>query len=139
MRVGLLTACLLLCGCFGLSLVCAESPDYPDLVGTWTGVSSGYYEKDDIFFNETAGFNYTLTIPEQHGPVFKGSLDASGENYTANFTFSGIIDHDMTTLYIAEKGTGMDIAHIVSPTKIEFIGLGLDDSSTMVVDLTKKE
>ena len=139
MRLGLLIACLLVCGFFGLSLASAESTKYPDLVGTWTGVSSGYYEKDDLFFNETMGFNYTLTIPEQQGQVLKGSLDASGENYQANFTFSGIIDHDMTTIYMAEKGTGMDIAHIISPTEIEFIGLGLDDSSTMVVHFIKKE
>ncbi|MDD1723550.1 MAG: hypothetical protein LUQ07_00305 [Methanospirillum sp.] len=139
MRIDLLIACLLLCGCFGLSQVCAESTEYPDLVGTWAGVSSGYYEEDDLFFNETGGVNYTLTIPEQQGRVFKGSLDASGENYQANFTLSGIIDHDMTTLYIAEKGTGMDIAHIISPTEIEFIGLGLDDSSTALINLKKEE
>jgi len=138
MRRGLLIACLLLCGCHGLSLVCAESIN-PDLVGTWTGVSSGYYEKDDLIFNETEGLKYTLTIPEQQGRVFKGSLEASGNHFQANYTFSGIIDHDMTTIYFAEKGTGMDIGHIMSPTELEFIGLGLEDSSTALINFIKKE
>ncbi|MFH0968366.1 MAG: hypothetical protein V1862_11855 [Methanobacteriota archaeon] len=138
MRLGLLMACLLLCGCLGLSLACAESTN-PDLVGTWTGVSSGYYERDDLMFNETEGLTYTLTIPEQQGRVFKGSLEASGDNFQANYTFSGIIDHDMTTIYLAEKGTGMDIGYIVSPTEMEFIGLGLEDSSTMLINFIKNE
>lgn len=139
MRQGFFIACLLLFGCLGVSLVCAESTEYPDLVGTWTGISSGYYEGDDLLFNETMGVNYILTIPEQKERVFKGSLNASAENYQENFTFSGIIDHDMTTLYIAEKGTGMDIAHIISPTEIEFIGLGLEDSSTALINFKKEE
>jgi len=139
MRLGLLTACLLLCGCFGLSLACAESTEYPDLVGIWTGVSSGYYEKVDLLFNETQGLPYTMNISEQQGRVFKGSLEASGEDFKANYTFSGIIDHDMTTIYLAEKGTGMDIGHIISPTEIEFICLGLEDSSTALINFIKKE
>ncbi|PWR70031.1 hypothetical protein [Methanospirillum lacunae] len=139
MRTGFILACLLLCGCFGCSLVTAESPEYPNLVGTWTGVSSGYYEKMDRIFNETQGLPYTMTIPEQQGRIFKGSLNATGEKFTANYTFSGIIDHDMTTIYLAEKGTGMDIGHIVSPNEIEFIGLGLEDSSTAVINFVRKE
>jgi hypothetical protein len=139
MRLGVLIACFLLCGSLGLTLACAESTEYPDLVGTWTGVSSGYYEKNDVIFNESQGLPYTMTIPEQQGRVFKGYLNATGEHFTANYTFSGIIDHDMTTIYFAEKGTGMDIGHIISPTEIEFIGLDLDDSSTALIQFIKGE
>jgi len=139
MRLSLLMACLLLCGCSGLSIVCADSTEYPNLVGTWMGVSSGYYAKDDLLFNESQGLPYTMTIPEQQGRVFKGSLNATGEHFQANYTFSGIIGHDKTTLYLAEKGTGMDVGYLVSPTDIEFIGLGLEDSSTMVLNFIKKE
>lgn len=80
-----------------------------------------------------------MTISEQQGPVFKGFLNATGEKFQANYTFSGIIDHDMTTLYLAEKGTGMDIVHIISPNEIEFVGLGLEDSSTALINFIKKE
>ena len=131
--------CVLLCGCLGLSLASAESTEYPDLVGTWTGVSSGYFQGEGMLFNETQGLPYTMTIPEQQGRVFKGSLETSSEHFQGNYTFSGIIDHDKTTIYVAEKGTGVDIGHIVSPTEIEFIGLDLDDSSSMVINFTKKE
>ncbi len=139
MRFSAIITCLLLCGCFGIPLACAESTGYPDLVGTWTGVSSGYYAKMDMLFNESQGLPYTMTISEQQGPVFKGFLNATGEKFQANYTFSGIIDHDMTTLYLAEKGTGMDIVHIISPTEIEFVGLGLEDSSTALINFIKKE
>ena len=139
MRRTLLIAGLLLFGCLGLSLVCADSPGYPDLVGTWTGLSSGYYEKMDMLFNETDGLTYAMTIPEQQGRIFKGSIEVSGEDFQANYTFSGIIDHDMSTFYLAEKDTGMDIGHIISPTEIELIGLDLNSSSTVLINLTKKD
>lgn len=139
MRPSLLITVLLLCSCFGVSLVGAESTEYPDLVGTWTGVSSGYYAKMDMIFNESDGLPYTMIIPEQQGRVFKGSLEAFGEHFQANYTFSGIIDNDMTTFYLAENGTGMDIGHIISPTEIELIGLDLDDSSTALITFIKEE
>lgn len=139
MRVSLLIACFLLCGWFGLPLTCADSTTYPDLVGTWTGVSSGYYERMDMLFNESQGLPYTMTILEQQGRAFKGYLNTSSDNFNANYTFSGIIDHDMTTIYFAEKGTGMDIGHIMSPTEIEFIALGLEDSSTALINFIKEE
>ena len=139
MRLVFVITLLMLCSCLGFSEVCAESTDFPDLVGTWTGVSSGYYEKMDMFFNETNGLNYTMIIPHQQGRVLTGTIEANGEHFQANYTFSGIIDHDMTTIYMAEKGTGMDIAHIISPTEIELIGLGLEDSSTVVIQFTKDE
>ena len=139
MRNVVIITCLLLCFCLGISLAGAESTGYPDLVGTWSGVSSGYYAKMDTLFNETQGLPYTMTISKQQGPVFKGFLNATGEEFQANYTFSGVIDHEMTTLYIAEKGTGIDIAHIISPTKIEFIGLDLNDSSTALINFMKKD
>jgi len=138
MRHGLLAICLLLSICLGVSFVCADSAGYPDLVGKWTGNSSGYYAGADVLYNETDGMPFTLTIPKQEGRTFKGSIETSSERYQGNFTLSGIIDHDMTTIYLAENGTGMDVAHIISPTDIEFIALDLKDGSTMVVNFTKK-
>lgn len=139
MRVFSLIAYCMLCCCVGLPLACADSTHYPDLVGTWTGVSSGYYERHDVLFNESQGLPYTMTILEQQERVFKGYLNTSSDNFDANFTFSGVIDHDMTTIYFAEKGTGMDIGHIISPTEIEFINLGLKDSSTALINFQKEE
>lgn len=139
MRQTLLIAGLLLCGCFGLSLVCAESAEYPDLVGTWTGISSGYNAEDDMFYNETLDMMYTMTIAEQQGRVLKGTMEVSEEYYQGNFTFSGIIDQDMTSIYLAEKGTGMDIVKIISPTEIDFIGLDLENGSSMAVQFIKEE
>ena len=139
MRRTILIAGLLLCVSLGSSLVCAESTAYPDLVGTWTGVSSGYHAEDEMFYNETLDMMYTLTIAEQQGQALRGTMDISEEYYQANFTFSGIIDHDMTTIYLAEKGTGMDIIHILSPTEIDFIGLDLENGSSMVVHFIKEE
>ena len=139
MRRTLLIAGLLLCGCFGLSVVCADTAEYPALVGTWTGVSSGYHGEEDMFYNETLDMTYTIKIAEQQGRVLKGSMEVSEEYFQGNYTFSGIIDHDMTTIYMAEKGTGMDIVHIISPTKIEFIGLDLENGSTMAVNFTKEK
>jgi len=139
MQRTLLIASLLLCCSLGLSLVCADATEYPDLVGTWTGVSSGYHAEEDMFYNETLDMNFTMTIAEQQGRVLKGYTEVSEEYFQGNFTFSGIIDHDMTTVYVAEKGTGMDIFHIISPTEIECIALDLDNSSTAAIIYTKEE
>ena len=137
MKIFSVLVILLLCGCIGLSQVSA-APEIPDLVGNWSGVASGYYATENYFFNETNGMNYTLSVHEQHGPVLNGTVSIATTYFQASYVFSGIIDHDMKTLYIAETGTGMDIAHIISPTEIEFIGMDLQNGTSMVVNFTKE-
>ena len=127
---------LLLCGCIGLFPVSAESTEIPNLVGNWTGISAGYSTAPNAgFFNESS---WNLSIVAQHGQVLNGTIAINEQNYQARYVFSGIIDHDMTTLYMAENGTGMDVAHLISPTEIEFIGLGLSDGSSVIVNFTKE-
>lgn len=137
MKFFLVLVLLLLCCCIGLTQVSA-APEVPDLVGNWSGVASGYYATENYFFNETNGINYTLSIHEQHGPVFNGTVNIATTHFQASYIFSGIVDHDMKTLYMAEKGTGMDIAHIISPTEIEFIGMDLQSGASMVINFTKE-
>ena len=105
--------------CVGLSYVAAESSEFPDLVGTWTGNSVGHYMVDG-FTNETA-FNYEFIVTEQQGPVFTGTLYETGIHGNVSYGFSGVLDHDMKTLYIADHDKGYNTGHLISADEMELI------------------
>lgn len=94
----------------------------PNLVGNWTGTSEGY-AWDYGFYGEEYPMEVVLSIIEQKNRVFNGTLFTSGKDYQNTFSFSGIIDHDMQTLYLTEIGTGYDFGHLLSPDTIELICL----------------
>lgn len=111
-----LVALLVLCT---VGLVSADSETVPSLIGNWTGTSVGHNQELGYLSEES--FSYTLSIPEQQGRVFNGTLFEEGIKGHNEYTFSGIIGHDMRTLHLAEHQKGIDIGYLLTPDEMELI------------------
>lgn len=109
----------LLLVCFGFSYASAESSEIPSLVGSWVGHSVGHFAEGG-FINETT-FNYEFVVTEQEGRGFTGTLYETGIHGNNTYGFSGVIAHDMTTLYIADQDKGYNTGHLVSADEMELI------------------
>ena len=94
----------LLLVCSGQSYVSAESSEIPFLVGTRAGNSVGHFAEGG-FINETT-FAYEFVVLEQERRGFTGILYESGIHGNLTYGFSGVIGHDMTTLYVADHEKG---------------------------------
>lgn len=111
-----LVALLVLCT---VGLVSADSETVPSLIGNWTGTSVGHNQESGYFGEES--YSYILSITEQQGRVFNGTLFEEGIKGHNEYTFSGIIGHDMRTLHLAEHQKGKDIGYLLTPDELELI------------------
>lgn len=129
---------LIMAVCFCLTTVSADIVSVPDLVGNWTGTSSGHYA--EIGYIEEGTYTYTLVIPEQRDRVFNGTLIEEGIDGHREYRFSGIIAPDMKELQIVEYGTGIDMGYLISDTDMELILLVHDEKGLAeLCSLTKSE
>ncbi len=117
--------------------VLADESVVPDLVGTWNGTSDGYHAGYGYF--HPGDYQYVLSINEQEGRIFHGTLIVSGLDPTKEYPLSGVVSHDMKTLEIAEYGTGTDTGYLLSPDEMELILLVNDSDNFSVLCKLKKE
>ena len=115
----------------------ADKSPIPDLVGNWTGTSEGFHSVPGYFHQ--GDYQYILSIGEQKGRIFNGTLTVSGLDPTREYRFSGVIAHDMKTLHIAEYGTGQDTGYLLSPDQMELILLVDNSDNFSVLYNLKKE
>lgn len=113
----ILTVCILTC--MAGSIVSAETASIPDLIGNWTGTSVGHMKEGG--YETPLDYNYTLSIEDQTGRAFNGTLYITGPNYKGNTGFSAVIGNDMTSLYMSQYDDGFDFGEIISPNEIELI------------------
>lgn len=137
MKVRTVLLIFVLLVCVGLPYVSAESSEIPDLVGKWTGNSIGHYAEEG-FINETV-FSYEFVVTEQQGPAFTGNLYETGIHGNASYGFSGVIDHDMKTLYIADYDKGYNTGHLISADEMELILLVDGEKALAEICTLKKE
>lgn len=115
----------------------AYESSIPDLVGNWTGTSEGFHSDPGYF--HAGDYQYILSIGEQEGRIFNGTLIVSGLDPTREYRFSGVIAHDMKTLHIAEYGTGQDTGYLLSPDRMELVLLvDKTDNFSVLCDLKKE-
>jgi hypothetical protein len=105
----------------GITLVSADEPSVPDLVGNWTGTSVGHMKDTGYFFEGT--YTYTFVIDEQHGRVFNGTLYEDGVNGHKVYPFSGAITPNLKNLLIADYIKGYNSGLIVNDTVMELVNL----------------
>ena len=114
--------------------------DVPDLVGNWTGISSGgiiYGPSDytiDISPGETRfsqGMNRTLVIEEQRGRSFVGVRFQTDKPENSEVIL-GVIGFDNQTLYMVDEDGYID-ARLLSPTEIEVIYREVDPEGMLVI------
>lgn len=101
----------------------ASAADLPDLVGVWEGLSVGY-DDGEGYYGEEDNYTVTLTIAEQRGRIFNGTLvylNRNGREVVEEF--AGAIGPDNSTFYLAEFDSGYDVGTIISEDEIELLYL----------------
>ena len=68
----------LLLVCIWSTSVFAEPTSVPDLIGNWTGTSTGHYA--DIGYIGPETFTYTFVVIDQKDRIFNGTLMGEGIN-----------------------------------------------------------
>lgn len=111
--------------------VCAAQA--PDLVGNWTGNTTGYFGADGAY-NLLENDSISIAVAEQNDRLFTGSIAYMREGEEIVEDFAGAIGADNKTLYIAES-KGYGLGTIISEDEIELIYL--EDGDTVVVAIDR--
>jgi hypothetical protein len=103
----------------------------PNLTGTWTGPMQGYDEREG--FTDHPFLTIVMTVSEQHGRVFAGSMALKGNSTEKTIDFAGVVGRDNRTLTIVEKDGGYCTGEVLAPDEIELIYM--QDSSPYSVSI----
>jgi len=104
-----------------------------DLVGNWTGSTTGYIGVDGAF-NLVENESISLAIAEQTDRLFTGNITYLRDGKEIVDGFAGSIGADNKTLYIAES-KGYGFGTIISDDEIELIYL--ENGETVVAAIDK--
>ncbi|WP_321507500.1 hypothetical protein [uncultured Methanoregula sp.] len=108
----------------------------PNLVGVWTGTTTGNTKIDGFRETNTARYNITA----QKGSAFSGSKDytrANGITYHENF--SGVISRD-GKISIVGHIAGTMTGGLIGPNEAEFTFLQPgDDAKAFIIHLTRQQ
>ena len=115
-----------------------SAADLPDLVGVWEGPSVGY-DDGEGYYEDGEDNTVTLTIAEQRGRIFNGTLVYLNRNGTAVVEgFAGAIGLDNSTFYLAEFNSGYDVGTIISEDEIELLYLQDGERGGVSVDTLRR-
>ncbi len=110
---------VLACGC--MAAAPAASPEkpaaIPNLTGTWTGPMQGYDEGTG--FSNYPFLSMTMTVSEQHGRLFAGTIVFTMNGTETTSGFAGAIGRDGRTLTISEKNAGYSFGELLGPDEME--------------------
>ena len=93
----------------------------PDLLGQWTGPTTGYVEGNGVF-NLAENTSINLSVIEQKDRLFTGNITYTRDGREFSESIAGAIGLDNATLYIAENN-GYGFGKIISENEIEMIYL----------------
>lgn len=123
---------------FFLAAPAVSGADLPDLVGTWEGPDMGY-DPLEGYYGEGENYTVTLTIAEQRGRLFNGTiayLDVNDSEVVEGL--AGVIAPDNTTFYIAEFIAGYDLGTIISEDEIELLYLRDGEMGGVSLDILRR-
>ncbi len=144
----LLVVAALTCGC--VSTPTTTTPDttsvardsaatagaIPDLVGNWTGTSTGYVQGTG--FTDYPASTFSMKVTEQKDRIFTGEFIYADANVTVRSRFGGVIDRDGTKLSFAEENGGYSQGTFVAPNEIELIYVADGPSFEVAIDTLKR-
>ena len=104
-----------------------------DLVGNWTGSTTGYVGADGAY-NLVENDSISFAISEQNDRLFTGNVTYTRDGETIIEDFVGAIGADNKTLYIAES-KGYGFGTIISDDEIELIYL--ENGKTVLAAIDK--
>lgn len=90
-----------------------ETSKIPDLKGTWECTAQLHYKKHGHVKPE--GKTGKLTVVSQEGRIFAGTVEWKHGKGLGKSTFSGVIDKDGVTVYVAGHDGGTRIAKLEGP------------------------
>lgn len=121
-----------------LAATAVSGADLPDLVGTWEGPDMGY-DPLEGYYGEGENYTVTLTITEQRGRLFNGTISYLDINDTEVVEgLAGVIALDNTTFYIAEFGSGYDVGTIISEDEVELLYLQDGEGGGVFIDTLRR-
>ena len=99
----------------------ASATEIPSLVGTWEGPDIGY-DALEGYYGDGEDNIVTLTITEQRGRLFNGTITYLDRNQTEVVEgLAGVIGFDDRTFYLAEFISGYDVGTILSEDEIQLV------------------
>jgi hypothetical protein len=120
--IGIILA-VLACGCTAAAPavppVQTTAAALPNLTGTWTGPMQGYDEREG--FTDHPFLTAVMTVSEQHGRVFAGSIVLKGNSTETKIDFAGVVGRDNRTLTIAQKDGGYCTGEVIATDEIELV------------------
>ena len=96
----------------GSPMMNGQAAAIPNLVGTWQADSFQLHHKTQGFIKDTV--TATLVVKEQNGRVFHGTVEWAGKA-TGKDSFSGVIDKDNVSFYLAGHAEGLRICKMEGP------------------------
>ncbi len=111
-----------------------------DLVGTWTGTSTGHDRVDG--FDGPSSWEFVLAVSDQRDRAFNGTIqftNIADPDRNGIIGFSGVIGSDMKSLYISEYNDGLIIGQILDPDTLEFIYLETGEDASAAIDTFRRE
>ena len=103
-----------------------------DLVGNWTGSTTGYVGADRAY-NLVENDRISFAISEQNDRLFTGNVTYTRDGEKIIEGFAGAIGADNKTLYIAES-KGYGFGTIISDDEIELIYLENEETVLAAID-----
>ena len=103
-----------------------------DLVGNWTGSTTGYVGADRAY-NLVENDRISFAISEQNDRLFTGNVTYTRDGEKIIEGFAGAIGSDNKTLYIAES-KGYGFGTIISDDEIELIYLENGETVLAAID-----
>ena len=103
-----------------------------DLVGNWTGSTTGYVGADGAY-NLVENDSISFAISEQNDRLFTGNVTYTRDGEKIIEGFAGAIGSDNKTLYIAES-KGYGFGTIISDDEIELIYLENGETVLAAID-----
>jgi len=95
----------------------AAEPAIPDLVGTWSGPSTGYDEGTG--FTDYHDLNIRVVITEQQGRIIAGHILFMNNGTESSTGIACTNGRDGKTVAMAEQGGGYAFGEIIGPDAIE--------------------
>ena len=109
-----------------------SSAQATDLVGNWTGSTTGYVGADGAY-NLVENDSISFAISEQNDRLFTGNVTYTRDGEKIIEGFAGAIGADNKTLYIAES-KGYGFGTIISDDEIELIYLENGETVLAAID-----
>ncbi len=102
--------------CLMLPAFAQDAKAIPDLKGTWEGAGETHHKVHGYVKHDTKMAN--MVVLSQEGRVFHGTLGWADKKPPGKDEFSGIIDKDGVTLYMAGHVDGMRIGKLDGPNAL---------------------